>query len=129
LADNAADRRSKALALVLPAIIAIGGWAFSMEGRLQRTMAQQEERGPRIVHIEAMLEELAKEIRDPSASPETRVALDGLRHDVERLDQRMMRLEERINGLHQFLLQSPFKPPFSDKRRGDLFDVAPQQAN
>jgi hypothetical protein len=108
--ESGADWQTKALTLAIPAIVAMGGWAFSMEGRLQRTVAQQEERGPRIAHFEVMLEDLAKEIHDPVASPETRISLDSLRHDFESLDDRVTRLEERVNNLHSYILALPIRP-------------------
>lgn len=97
------DWLAKGIGLLLTLLIAVMGWAFSLETRLQAAVTKIEERGPR-------LEQLENEHRA--------LASDG---DLDKINARLDRLEDRVNGLHQFLLQNPAnRPPFRDTRRGDL---------
>ncbi len=104
-------------------LIAVAGWVVSLERRVQDNTTQIADRGPRIERLEKDVDALEKDIADPAPKPETRVAMLKLDSDHKQLDARLDRLEERINGLHAYLLllprPSPVTPtPFS--KRGSL---------
>lgn len=74
--------------------------------------------------MEALVSQLHDAIHDPTSKPETKVAIDALKVEHGRLDDRVTRLEERINALHNYILALPVRPgpfaPMAPSRRGDL---------
>jgi hypothetical protein len=81
--DRNSDIAMRVATALIPVILAIAGWAYSIDGRLRDVTARQDERGPRIKALE-----------------------DALHGSTERFDQRLARTEERINNLHLFILQN-----------------------
>jgi hypothetical protein len=63
-------------------------------------------------------------MHDPSPKPETKVAIEALKGENDRLDDRITRLEERLNNIHNYILALPVRPstyaPRFLSRRGDL---------
>ena len=105
----------KGMALLIPLVLAISGWAFALQGRIHEIDATQDERGARIVAIEQQIKSLTDFARDPSPRPETRVAMKAM-------DDRMARVEERINSLHNYILALPIRPaptPYAPSKRGE----------
>ena len=102
----------------------MAGWALTLETRISEISTQQAERGPRIAAMEALVSQLHDAIHDPSPKPETKVAIEALKGEHERLDDRVTRLEERLNSLHNYILALPIRPgpyaPQGPTRRGDL---------
>jgi hypothetical protein len=47
----------------------------------------------------------------PSPKPETKVAVEVQKAEYEQLDERIMRLEERLNSLHNYILGKRFSDP------------------
>ena len=112
MTENEEEWVGKGVMLLCSLLIAVMGWAFSLETRLQATITKVEERGPRLESFEKVLNSLATDT------------------DIDKIGVRLDRLEDRVNGLHQFLLQNPAnKPPFRDTRRGDLFPDMKTPAN
>jgi hypothetical protein len=106
----------KGIALLIPAVLSISGWAFTLQGRIHEIAAQQAERGPRIVAIEQKLSTLLDIARDPAPKPETKVEMQAMKEQINRLD-------ERVNNLHNYILALPVRPgPYSapPSKRGDL---------
>ena len=108
---------AKGIALLIPIVLAISGWAFSLQGRIHEIATQQSERGPRIDAMEKKLALVAEAVRDPSPKPETRV-------EMKAMDDRLARIEERVNYIHNYLMALPVRPaPVAAPlpgRRGDL---------
>lgn len=106
----------KAIVVLIPAVLAISGWAFSLQGRIHELATQQAERGPRIVAIEQKLSTLLDIARDPSPKPETKVEMQAMKEQLSRLD-------ERVNNLHNYILALPVRPsPYAapPSKRGEL---------
>lgn len=102
------DLPSRVAIAMIPGVLAIAGWAYSLDGRLRDVTARQEERGPRLNALEEDVAALHREIGKPSARLE------------ERFEMRIARMEERLNNLHLYIIQ--FGPP--RQRRGDI-DIPP----
>jgi hypothetical protein len=100
------------------------GLALALQARSSKIAAQQAERGTRLAAIEALVAQLHDAIHDPSPKPKTKVELAALKSEHERLDERVTRLEERLNSLHSYILALPIRPgPYAQptpSRRGDL---------
>jgi hypothetical protein len=113
----------RGVSLLFPIVLATAGWALTLETRISEISTQQAERGPRIA-MEALVSQLHDAIHDPSSKPETKVAIDALKAEHDHLDDRITRLEERLNSLHNYILALPVRPsPYSlpmPSRRGDL---------
>ena len=112
----------RGVTLIVPIVIALAGWALTLQIRLQEISTKQEERGPRIAAIERDIDVLNTIARDPAPKPETRVELQQMEQSHKRLETRLDRLEERFNNFHQFLLQAGptiMKPPQPPGRRGE----------
>lgn len=115
------DWKSRIFLGLIPVALAISGWVLSLESRIQVIDARQQERTGRFDNLEHMLGEMEKQISDPSPKPETKIAIEGLRRDMDNTHEEIVRLNERLNNLHNFLLQTPpFKP---NTRRGSRFDT------
>jgi hypothetical protein len=114
----------RGVSLLFPMVLAMAGWALTLETRISEISTQLAERGPRIVAIETLVAQLHDAIHDPSPKPETKVAIDALKAEHEHLDDRVTRLEERLNSLHNYILALPIRPgpyaPPTPSRRGDL---------
>lgn len=114
----------RGVSLLFPIVLAMAGWALTLETRISEISTQQAERGPRIAAMEALVSQLHDAIHDPSSKPETKVAIEALKGEHERLDNRVTRLEERLNSLHNYILALPVRPsPYAlprPERRGDL---------
>lgn len=117
------DLSLRIIAVLVPVILALSGWVVSLEGRLQEVKTKQEERGPRISALEAAVKDLEETVRDPAPKPETKVAVENIISQHRRLEERVDRMEERINALHNYLLMLP-RPPFKGKR-GDALQFSP----
>jgi hypothetical protein len=119
----------RGVSLLYPIVIAMAGWALTLETRISEIATQQAERGPRIAAMEALISQLHDAIHDPSPKPETKVAIEALKAEHERLDDRVTRLEERLNSLHSYILALPVRPgPYAPPRpskRGDLHQELP----
>lgn len=98
------DFYSRAAVGLIPVVLAIAGWAYSLDSRLREVSARQEERGPRLTALEQDVSMLQNELGKPSSRVE------------EKLDLRVSRLEERMNNLHLFIIQLQG----SRVRRGEL---------
>lgn len=119
----------RGVSLLFPIVLAMAGWALTLETRISEIATQQAERGPRITAIETLISQLHDAIHDPSPKPETKVAIEALKDEHDRLDDRVTRLEERVNNIHNYILAlpvrpSPFAPP-APLRRGDLHLESP----
>ncbi len=90
------DLASKLLIAIIPVILSIASWAWSIDGRLKEVAMQQNERGPRIAALE-----------------------EAINADSGRVERRLSRIEERINNLHIFILQV-VPSARGGQRRGDL---------
>ena len=55
--------------------------------------------------IAALRADIVELQTDSSPKPETKVALEDMRQEHKRLEERLNRLEERFNNLHQFMMQ------------------------
>lgn len=117
-ADNWSGR---IITVLVPAVIAIGGWAFTLQSKIDVIGAKQEERGPRLVTLEEEVHDLARLAHDPAPKPETKVAVEEMKRAHRDVIDRLDRLEDRVNALHNYLLQMPARPPFKNSQRGDLF--------
>jgi hypothetical protein len=103
----------RGVSLLFPIVLAIAGWALTLETRMSEIATQQAERGPRIAAMEALISQLHDVIHDPSPKPETKVAIEAIKGEHERLDDRVTRLEERIKNLHNYMMSLPSRPgPF-----------------
>jgi hypothetical protein len=114
----------RGVSLLFPIVLAMAGWALTLETRISEISTQQAERGPRIAAMEALVSQLHDAIHDPSPKPETKVAIEALKGEHDRLDDRVTRLEERLNNIHNYILALPVRPspyaPPMPSRRGDL---------
>ncbi len=114
----------RAVSLLFPIVLAMAGWALTLETRISTIATQQAERGPRITAMETLISQLHDAIHDPSPKPETKVAIEALKGEHDRLDDRVTRLEERLNSLHNYILALPVRPaPYAPpplSKRGDL---------
>lgn len=112
-----------ALALV-PIVMATVAWVTTIQSRVDVIGARQDERGARIDHIEKMISDLRAMENDPAPKPQAKILIDSLRRDIEIL-------QDRLNALHHYLLLLPVRPsaplPVKPERRGDAFDLYPQQ--
>jgi hypothetical protein len=114
----------RGVTLLFPIVLGIAGWALTLETRISEIVTQLAERGPRLAAIETLVSQLHDAIHDPSPKPETKVEIAALKAEHERLDERVTRLEERLNALHNYILALPVRPgpyaPPGPSRRGDL---------
>lgn len=117
----------KGIVFLVPTVMSIAVWSFNLQTRIETIATKQEERGPRLAAIERDIDTLTQIARDPSPRPEAKIALDGLRADHKRVEDRLDRLEERINGLHQFIINAPLK--LMPGRRGALPPFKPETEN
>jgi iron-sulfur cluster repair protein YtfE (RIC family) len=79
--------------------IVLLGWGVSVEGRIGSMSTIQTERTSVISHQSQEISQLYDLVRDPSPKPETKVEIEGMKIDHERMDQRLGRLEERMNNV------------------------------
>lgn len=115
------DWQSKAIVAMVPVVIAVAGWSISLENRIQVIDARQSERTSRFDHLEQMLTQVNRAVMDPAPKPETKIAIESLRRDMDNSHEEIVRLNERLNNLHNFLLQTPpFKP---QGKRGTRYDT------
>jgi peptidoglycan hydrolase CwlO-like protein len=105
-------------------ILVLGGWALSVETRINNTQTTHTERGPKIAALEAKLDVLTAQVADPSPKAETRVEMVAMKTEHEALNSRIDRLETRINSLHQFILNIAPRLPI---RRGALPPFSPNE--
>lgn len=84
-------------------VLAIFGWAVNLQIKVDHIATTQTEREPRFTAIEQQIKELVTIARDPAPRPETRVELKAI-------DERLGRLEERVNSLHAYILALPIRP-------------------
>jgi hypothetical protein len=106
----------RGVTLLFPIVFAMAGWALTLETRISEISTQQAERGPRIAALEAMVSKLHDAVHDPSPKPETKVAIEALKAEHERLDERVTRLEERLNNIHNNIFALPVRPsPYRQK--------------
>lgn len=118
------DLSLRIIAVLVPVILALGGWVVALETRLQEVTTKQEERGPHISALETAVKDLEETVRDPAPKPETKVAVENIISQHRRLEERVDRMEERINALHNYLLMMP-RPPFKGGQRGDASPPLP----
>jgi hypothetical protein len=115
----------RGVSLLFPIVLVIAAWALTLETRISEIATQQAERGPRIAAMETLVSQLQDAIHDPSPKPETKVAIEALKGEHDRLDDRVTRLEERLNAPHSYILALPIRPtpntPSIPSRRGALF--------
>ena len=124
------DWQGKVLLGLIPVAIAGGGWVMSLESRLQVIDARQQERTIRFDNLERQMLIINSEVMDPKPKPETRVQLQGVVQDIERLRDELQRINERVNNLHAYFMQVVPRPPFNpqkDGRRGEVFELYPQR--
>lgn len=114
----------RGVSLLFPIVLAMAGWALTLQTRISEIATQQAERGPRLITMEALVSQLHDAIHDPSPKPETKVEIAALKSEHGRLDDRVTRLEERVNNIHNYILALPVRPsPYAlprPERRGDL---------
>jgi hypothetical protein len=114
----------RGVSLLFPIVLAMAGWALTLETRISEIATQQAERGSRLAAMETLVSQLQEAIHDPSPKPETKVEMAALKSEHEHLDERVTRLEERLNSLHSYILALPVRPgPYAQptpSRRGDL---------
>jgi peptidoglycan hydrolase CwlO-like protein len=124
------DWNSKITLAMIPVLMGGAGWVLSLESRIQVIDARQQERSTRFEHVEKQISALNGEVMDPKPKPETRVAMQTMTQDIERLKDEIQRVNERVNNLHAYFMQVVPRPPFNpqrDGRRGDLFPEYPQR--
>jgi hypothetical protein len=118
----------RGVSLLFPIVLAIAGWALTLEARISEIATQQAERGPRIAAMEILISQLHDAIHDPSPKPETTVAIEALKGEHDRLDDRVTRLEERLNNIHNYILALPVRPspcaPPGPARRGAAISIS-----
>ncbi len=114
----------RGVSFLFPIVLAMAGWALTLETRISVIATQQAERGPRIIAIENLVSQLHDAIHDPSPKLETKVAIEALKGEHDRLDDRLTRLEERLNSLHNYLLMLS-RPPFKGGQRGEMLQFPP----
>jgi tetrahydromethanopterin S-methyltransferase subunit G len=124
------DWNSKITLAMIPVLMGGAGWVLSLESRIQVIDARQQERSLRFEHVEKQISAINGEVMDPKPKPETRVAMQTMTQDIERLKDEIQRVNERVNNLHAYFMQVVPRPPFNpqrDGRRGDLFPEYPQR--
>jgi hypothetical protein len=114
----------RGVTLFFPVVIALAEWALTLHTKIQEVATKQEERSPRIKEMEHQIEMLEQVARDPAPKPEMKVAIEALKGVHGHLDDRVTRLEERVNNIHNYILAlpirlSPYAPP-APSRQGDL---------
>ncbi len=114
------DWQTKVILGLIPAFLAMGGWAITLEGRVQVIDARQQERGPVIAEIKADHKELNKRVdeiaSDPNPRPSAKIILD---EHARRID----KLEARLSSLHEYIIALPVRPqqpPQFKERRGEI---------
>jgi hypothetical protein len=120
------DRLIKIAAVVIPIAIAILSWAYNLSLEVQDIKIKQIERGPIITELKADVALLLKAVTDPSPKPETKIAVDALRRNFVSLEDRLGRMDDRLNNLHSYILALPIRPaPFNGntQKRHGFFDA------
>jgi hypothetical protein len=109
----------RGVSLLFPIVLAMAGWALTLETRMSEIATQQMERAPRIFELETTINRLTEEVHDPRPNPETKVTLESIIVQHKHLEKRIDRIEDRLNSLHNYLLIIP-RPPFKGSQRGDV---------
>lgn len=86
------------------ALISLVGWGVSVETRINRISVLEQERA-------TFIEKLEVATREPPTRPEIKIQLEQGQQAIDKLWQRIDRLEERFNNFHQFILQVMPKHP------------------
>lgn len=100
----------RAITILVPLVIAIVGWSFALSARIEAIATKQEERGPKIASLEHQIEVLEQIARDPSPRPEAKIAIAAIKADHDKMDERVTRLEDRVNNLHNYMMALPVRP-------------------
>jgi hypothetical protein len=108
----------KTFPFVMSGFIATFGWGVSIETRINNIQTIQAERTIKMAAVDVRLSDIAKAAYDPAPKPETKVAVEALRADHNSMMDKIDRLEDRVNNLHNFLLQLPPRPAPLPSRRG-----------
>lgn len=97
------------------------GWGVSVESRIGTMAAVQTERAPIITRHSQQISQLFDLEKDPSPKPEAKIILDKLEAEHTQMDNRVLRLEERFNNFHQFILQvMPKQMVVPPSKRGSM---------
>jgi hypothetical protein len=112
------DWRDKLLLAFIPIIAASVGWLVTLNSRVERIDTLQQERIRWQNVVEAQHADLDRKIErilsNPEPTPPAKIFLD--QHE-----RRLEKLESRVNGLHEYLIQLPIRPPpYAPNKRGDL---------
>lgn len=126
------DWQTKVLLGLIPVAIAGSGWILSLESRIQVIDARQQERTARFDALEKSISRVTDAVMDPRPKPETRVEMNNLSQDLERMKDEVGKINERINNLHTYITQIPSLRPQAPYapgvgRRGDLILEYPQR--
>jgi hypothetical protein len=110
-----------------PIAVPIFGWGYNLSMEVQDIKIKQIERGPVIAELKADVALLFKSATDPSPKPETKIAVDSLKREILSLDERLGRIEDRLNNMHAYLLSLSSKtPPYlnnnTNQKRHGFFD-------
>ena len=117
------------LKMVVPfagtALIAIVGWAVSLEVRIGNITAIQIERASVLGKLQAQIGHIEAIASDPSPKPQAKIELTALHKEHDDLDARVDRMETRLNYIHNYLIALPVRPPPipmipAPNKRGDL---------
>ena len=98
----------RALIAIIPAIISIAGWLMAIESRMQK-IEYSEKNIPEEIGV------ISKRLDGIEGRATSGVVAKEL---LESYEQRMHRIEDRVNNMHEYMLQMQ-RPPFFG-RRGDL---------
>ena len=112
----------KMLPVMSSALFLAIGWGISVETRIGNMATTQAERAPRIVTLENQVSNLDVMVRDPAPKAETKVEMDAMKDDHKQLSDRLDRLEDRVNNLHNYILSAP---PKMLMKRGELPPFTP----
>lgn len=112
MADDAcgAGYAIKNYGVVLVVIVALIGWGVSVEGRLHDLQERQVVCRENSANTSKRVDDLWTYAHDPKPKPEAVVALDTIKAEQQRHDAEILRLEDRVNNLHNYLMALPLKP-------------------
>lgn len=113
----------KTFPFVMTVFMATFGWGVTVQTRLANIETIQAERTIKVAALDVRMNDIAKVAYDPAPKPETKVAVEALRAEHSNLMDKVDRLEDRVNALHNFLLQIPLPKTALPARRGSLSPV------
>ena len=94
---------------VFPIVAGLGvtlvGWGVTIETRLANINTIQLERTVKIAAMDKTVSDLIKDVANPAPKPETKIQLEQMSSDHDKMETRLDRVEERMNNLHDFMMQ------------------------